>query len=754
MRLSRCTAAWALPLLIVAGCGSSVYYVKPPDWIEKARRDSAIARFAPACAGRTIFLDPGHGGDDRKSIGPAGDVVEADANLRVALKLREYLAAAGAQVIMSREKDASVPLEARARMANANRADLFVSIHHNSAENPYTNYTSTWYHALSGTPDYQPSSQDLARYIQRDLSFVMGNPGPLASFDGTLSDYTRYPDKGFAVLRDAQMPAVLVECGFFSSAYEEKRLRLAEFNDIEAWGIFRGIGKYLQAGAPRIECLSPLAFAVSRPLLELIARDSSGIDDESIRVFIDDREQGFSFNAGTGVIKVTAGEELAPGYHQCTARMRNKNHNHSFPFKVDFSVGMPPATIAISVDPEELPPDPRAFCTVTASARDSAGNLLAADLPLHFRATGGRDTVLNARSGTARLTLPAPESGAIAVSVWNGPVKSSVTIPVRPGASYTRGLVMTADGKAAGGASILFPDGKKITASETGEYVIGGIPFFGVETVVSKPGFFARRETFTRDLVQDPVILTPIARGVLMGRQVIIDLTRYADNSFRREEKRPDVQTALRLRDLLRASGAECILLDEAPPAPAERKKLFQSMARAVMIQIGVDEKKSIVSILSGDAEPSRQLAKSLLKSLPVYTGLLLRQSIPRFPQREDAARMRQVSVYIPEAGPRSYESRLVPLVSSNIAWGIYHALLLQEGYKLGGTKRVDVTVIRRDTKEPAAFAEVILNGALQAAADAKGACRFYGVTVPEDDVRTLDPEKYEITGVKTEVLQ
>jgi N-acetylmuramoyl-L-alanine amidase len=83
-------------VFILSSCAPSVYYVKPPDWEMKSKRDSAIAVYSKFFKGWKIFVDPGHGGEDRASHGPANDVVEADVNLRVALYLRDYLQAAGA----------------------------------------------------------------------------------------------------------------------------------------------------------------------------------------------------------------------------------------------------------------------------------------------------------------------------------------------------------------------------------------------------------------------------------------------------------------------------------------------------------------------------------------------------------------------------------------------------------------------------------------------------------------------------------
>src|SRR5512133_2365436 len=90
---------------LIAGCASPVDYVKPREWNSASAVDSIVASYRPALQGRRIFLDPGHGGQDRFNRGPREEAIEADVNLRVALALRSYLAGAGAEVFMSRERD-------------------------------------------------------------------------------------------------------------------------------------------------------------------------------------------------------------------------------------------------------------------------------------------------------------------------------------------------------------------------------------------------------------------------------------------------------------------------------------------------------------------------------------------------------------------------------------------------------------------------------------------------------------------------
>src|SRR6185503_16686934 len=96
---------------------------------------------ASGLAGRKIAIDPGHGGVFRGALGVHG-LTEAEVNLSVGLRLRDLLAAKGATVFMTRDRDRDFltpadsslrgDLNERARLANAFGPDLFLSIHHNA----------------------------------------------------------------------------------------------------------------------------------------------------------------------------------------------------------------------------------------------------------------------------------------------------------------------------------------------------------------------------------------------------------------------------------------------------------------------------------------------------------------------------------------------------------------------------------------------------------------------------------------------
>ncbi len=304
-------------------------------------RDSTIFYYSKYLNGRTIFLDPGHGGQDRFGKGPKEDAIEADVNLSVALALRGYLEQADAKVILSRTKDTTIALLDRSTFSNNSGADIFISIHHNSipdSGDPFTNYSSTFYHAREGDSSYHPANHEIAKYIQREIAYLLGNSGPLSSFDGTLSDFEIYPGQGFSVLRNAGIPAVLTEGAFFSSEYEEQRLRQRKFNEIEAWGIFRGLGKYFQSGIPKLKLVDSNEVYSPGQQFRILVLDSASSKINWISVKVDGREVGYYYEPESQLIVAGSEINLPLGEHTLEVIVQNRNGNHSFPFKKRFTV--------------------------------------------------------------------------------------------------------------------------------------------------------------------------------------------------------------------------------------------------------------------------------------------------------------------------------------------------------------------------------------------------------------------------------
>jgi len=182
--------------------------------------------------GKTIVIDPGHGGSNPGAVD--NNTRESDNNLAVGLKIRDKLVQAGAKVAMTRSSDKTVAaegstlgeeLQARLDIAQANNADIFVSVHSNSNTDS----------SITGAMTFYPngnSSNALASAVQ---SSVIRQTGAV---DKGTSPATYY------VLRNASMPAILVEMGFVSNAAEAARLQEDSYRNQMAQGIVDGIVKY------------------------------------------------------------------------------------------------------------------------------------------------------------------------------------------------------------------------------------------------------------------------------------------------------------------------------------------------------------------------------------------------------------------------------------------------------------------------------------------------------------------------------
>ncbi len=197
---------------------------------------------------KTICLDPGHGG---KEAGyRVGSRLEKDYTLRLAFELREQLRQAGFKVVLTRATDQTVELPDRPAVARANKADLFVSLHFNATDGNRSEARGAEVYAL--TPAGAPSTN------ARGEGSGGGYPGNKFNAKNLLlaceiqrSLVRKLPaeDRGvrrarFAVLRDATMPAVLIEAGFMSHPIEGSRIFDATYRRAMAGAIVDGIRSY------------------------------------------------------------------------------------------------------------------------------------------------------------------------------------------------------------------------------------------------------------------------------------------------------------------------------------------------------------------------------------------------------------------------------------------------------------------------------------------------------------------------------
>ena len=201
-------------------------------------------------SGKKICIDPGHGGTastDSFRVGLLGEREEW-INLRVALMLKKMLEAKGAQVIMTRTEDEKVELKKRADIATSNKAELFVSIHHNATADRNVNFPIVYFHGAASENDASvQAAKFLAREIQKQL---FGGKDHIS----VVSDYTIFPEKGAAVLRYSYgIPALLAEASFFSNVEEEKRLKEEGYNSKEATAFMNAIEIFFSSTQSKIK---------------------------------------------------------------------------------------------------------------------------------------------------------------------------------------------------------------------------------------------------------------------------------------------------------------------------------------------------------------------------------------------------------------------------------------------------------------------------------------------------------------------
>ncbi|MFY0761504.1 cell wall-binding repeat-containing protein [Metabacillus dongyingensis] len=227
--------------------------------------------FAPntGFAEKVLVIDPGHGGKFSGTCGLTGNTTgfcEKKANLIVSQKVRDYLKTSGIKVYLTRDTDMEfAPYLKKAdgstdggdfdlRMQKANQFakgnndnSIFISIHHNAhPSNPYVKgYETYFYNGVDHAKEEYPHDPLQIKYLadNQRLAGVI-HPTVLAkigSIDRGIAD-----DQSFYVIRNAQMPAVLVEMGFMTNREEEARIKTSDFQNKAAQAIASSVMNYFK----------------------------------------------------------------------------------------------------------------------------------------------------------------------------------------------------------------------------------------------------------------------------------------------------------------------------------------------------------------------------------------------------------------------------------------------------------------------------------------------------------------------------
>lgn len=277
----------ATPAAILAGQATAAVVsaptpapvVTPPAEIPRPAMPSDASRIKMRAGMRplVVAIDPGHGGQDPGAVGPTGKR-EKDITLAVARELaRQVNATPGLKAYLTRDTDVFIPLPMRAQKARAAKADIFISIHADAAENRAATGSSVYVLSTKG------ASSQRARWLadKENAADLVGGvrlqqtEGTLASvlLDLAQSGYMKASEDAaghvlgglkrigknhkpnieranFAVLRTSDMPAMLVETAFISNPDEERRLIDPAYQRQIAGAVLDGVHTFFSRQPP------------------------------------------------------------------------------------------------------------------------------------------------------------------------------------------------------------------------------------------------------------------------------------------------------------------------------------------------------------------------------------------------------------------------------------------------------------------------------------------------------------------------
>ena len=253
-------------MLFLSGCASS-----PLPSASAPLRSPPRSETAPLPGPiRTVVIDAGHGGHDPGTSHYG--LKEKHLALDIAKRLRARLQEAGLTAVMTRETDQFIPLSGRPSIANRLKADLFVSVHINANHNQRVSGVEVYYprvSVVSSSAQWPPavSSSEVGlpstnvKQVLWDLVLrkTRSQSRKLAfSICRSMRSGMQAPCRGtkparFVVLREAWMPAVLVEVGYVTNQEEAQRLGSAGYRQTTAQSIADGIVSYIRdVGAQHI----------------------------------------------------------------------------------------------------------------------------------------------------------------------------------------------------------------------------------------------------------------------------------------------------------------------------------------------------------------------------------------------------------------------------------------------------------------------------------------------------------------------
>lgn len=573
--------------------------------------------------GRVIVVDPGHGGKESGTVGPSG-LAEKDVNLGVGKALAELLRGAGARVILTRDGDTGVApegasladdLKARIALANGAQADLFVSVHHNATLDPKHErlMTETYYKMDDPGP-----SADAASSIHRHLLRNLGLP------------QEKLVPGNYAVLRNAQVPAVLGEASYLSHPSTEAKLRQPEKQLLEAQAYFAGILDYFAKGTPRIVSLTQQASpdAARTTLSGRLDGGGGAIDPASVVMSLDGARVSAVYDPETRTVRHTPREALANGPHVATLSARNVSGNATPTRTLSFSVSRAAATIQLLSPLAALPSE--GVLPLRARVLDAFGLPVAEGTSVTWQTEGGGLTWQQSRTvgGVATNHVRAPQP-KLAVTAKVGKISGRYQLPTVRAAVLT-GRVLGPDSQPLARATVVAvgaADRLVAESDENGYWHVEAPPAGLKEVRVQLAGY------------------RPQAVGLASPREVEVRLVAIAPLSLREQlfvlnpegggsDERDPIKRRLsgynwlvadHLRGYLEAAGARVQLsrgLDEGP-SDIQRIRAANAQGAGLFLTIGHHASDSIRTSHYPSSLKGKQVASAVREALLASNDVL-----------------------------------------------------------------------------------------------------------------------------------
>ncbi len=522
-----------------------------------------------ALRGRTIVIDPGHGGPFDGAKSPRG-LREADVNLDVALQMWALLKRAGAKAVLTRSTDSTVAqggtvvlredLEARAQLARDVNADILISIHHNADihRESELNDLKVYYKM-----EDEGASFDIARALVQRLAAA---PSP---------DVDRQKlvlPGNFRVLRESPCPAVLTETSYMTAPQNEPFLAAAAYRRGEAYSIVAALADYFSHGFPSVEWLGAEDAVLATGDMLTAKLDAGGpfaVDPDTITLAVDGEPVPHTFDRTSRTVMATL-PPLAGGDHTARVSFRNTAGNAAIDPQYRFSVETLPRYLIARTAPVALPPgDEPGFVRVLVNAFDEH----------MFPAGDGEYVKLVARGGEIEPAEVMLEDGeAVAhCRIARGTERCVIEVRLRDisgQAVVTRdedarpllyGRVTDTENDApVVGATVIGGGHGSDTTDARGYFVIDGPA--GDAVTISAAGYVPEKVVLGATGSPVDVALRPVAGGKLRGLRVAIDPQyggrvhgRISPTGVRAADI--NLRVAELLRSFLMAAGAECTLV-------------------------------------------------------------------------------------------------------------------------------------------------------------------------------------------------